>query len=65
MPQCSKCGHEISTYGLCSRCAQLVNIGKDKVVATNNVVTCPKCKSHYCKKTNDGKHVCTMCNEIF
>lgn len=58
MPQCAKCGREISQYGVCEHCSK-------KITDTKRTPYCPKCRSRYCKRISDGTYKCSMCGEIF
>lgn len=61
MPQCSKCGREISDYGLCSRCAakHVVKPMRKKTVV------CPVCKSKYHEAVGIDKYRCCDCDAVF
>lgn len=69
MPQCSKCGREISDYGLCSNCAEEVKrLGKLKNSAPLRktvFLTCPLCGGRYCEPIGVEKYRCCECDSVF
>ncbi|MEG1528523.1 MAG: hypothetical protein RR248_02225 [Clostridia bacterium] len=61
MPQCIKCGREISSYGLCANCS---NASSNRL--NSKALVCPKCGSRYCRKNKDGVgYYCSMCKTKF
>ena len=63
MPQCMKCGKEISQYGLCARCKAAAP-KPDAKPEVKRVVVCPNCGSRYCKKADEG-YKCNFCGTCF
>lgn len=60
MPQCAKCGREISDYGLCRRCESAKATIQAKVKPV-----CPICKSKYNEAIGIGKYRCCNCDAVF